>query len=190
MIKFGKKNLFWNLYKAQNNPLRTRGADTNRRWCWWMTAKKILWDFTGCEENIIRHRRTGLSLIMDVHVYIELKDELSLVYCGIWWPPHPTGMCGTRPFFGGSERRAVAHTHPAFPKMPAAPSAFLLLGGPQAPGDEPNPPKGVKAWREGPLRPKENSRYRDTLGQIRAADNSNSLGKDMNPIILPPAMDK
>ena len=37
--------------------------------------------------------------------------------------------------------------------MPSAPSAFPLLG---APGNEPNPPrKGVKAWGEGPLRPKE-----------------------------------
>ena len=33
-------------------------------------------------------------------------------------------------------------------------------------------PKGVKACGEGPLRPKEISRYRDTLGQIRAADNT------------------
>ena len=36
----------------------------------------------------------------------------------------------------------------------------------------PTSPKGVKAWGEGPLRPKEISRYRDTLGQIRAADNT------------------
>ena len=43
-------------------------------------------------------------------------------------------------FYGGSGRRAVAHTRPAFPKMPMAPSAFSLLGAPQAPGDEPNPP--------------------------------------------------
>ena len=35
-----------------------------------------------------------------------------------------------------------------------------------------NPPKGVKAWGEAPLRPKEISRHRDTLGQIRAADNT------------------
>ena len=82
-------------------------------------------------------------------------------------------MCGTGPFLGGSGRRAVAHTRPAFPKMPMAPSAFPLLGAPQAPGNEPNPPrKGVKAWGEGPLRLKEISRHRDTLGQIRAADNT------------------
>ena len=42
-------------------------------------------------------------------------------------------------FFGGSEHRAVAHTRPAFPKMLTAPSAFPLLGAPQAPGDDPLP---------------------------------------------------
>ena len=36
----------------------------------------------------------------------------------------------------------------------------------------PTLPKEVKAWGEGPLRLKEISRYRDTLGQIRAADNT------------------
>ena len=36
----------------------------------------------------------------------------------------------------------------------------------------PTLPKEVKAWGEGTLRPKEISRYRDTLGQIRAADNT------------------
>ena len=34
------------------------------------------------------------------------------------------------------------------------------------------PMKGVKAWGEGPLRPKEISRYQDTLSQIHAADNT------------------
>ena len=54
---------------------------------------------------------------------------------------------------------------------------FLFLHAPSipknayGPGDEPNPPKGINAWGEGPLRPKEISRYRDTLGQIRAVDN-------------------
>ena len=54
-----------------------------------------------------------------------------ILICSIWWPPHPTGMCGTRSFLGGSGRRAVAHTRPAFLKMPTAPSAFPLLGVPR-----------------------------------------------------------
>ena len=63
----------------------------------------------------------------------------------ICWPPHLTGKYGTRPFLGGTGRRAVAHTRPEFPKMPTAPSAFPLLGAPQAPGDKPNLPEGSKS---------------------------------------------
>ena len=48
-------------------------------------------------------------------------------------------------FLGGTGRRAVAHTRPEFPKMPTAPSAFPLLGAPQAPGDKPNLPEGSKS---------------------------------------------
>ena len=72
-------------------------------------------------------------------------------------------------FFGASGRRARAHTRPAWPKIPSAPLAFPLLGAPQAPGNKPNSPKGVKPWVDGPLRPEEISSCRDTLGQIRAA---------------------
>ena len=93
-----------------------------------------------------------------------------VLICGIWCTPNLKDMCGTRPFLGGSERRIGVHTRPAFPEMSTAPSAFPLLGAPQAPGDEPNTPKEVKAWRKGPMRPKEISRYRDTLGQTRTAD--------------------
>ena len=58
----------------------------------------------------------------------------------------PNGQVWHKAFFyGGSGRRAVAHTRPAFPKMPTAPSAFPLLGAPQAPGDEPNLPEGSKS---------------------------------------------
>ena len=35
------------------------------------------------------------------------------------------------------------------------PRRHSLLGAPQAPGNKPNPPKGVKAWGYGPLRPEE-----------------------------------
>ena len=47
-------------------------------------------------------------------------------------------------FYGGSSRRAEAHTRPARPKIPTVPSAFPLLGAPQAPGNKPQPPNGVK----------------------------------------------
>ena len=39
--------------------------------------------------------------------------KLSRKKWGICCTPHLTGKCGTRPFFGGSGRRAVAHTRPA-----------------------------------------------------------------------------
>ena len=48
------------------------------------------------------------------------------------------------------------------------------------------PMKGVKAWVEGPLRPKEISRYRDSLGQIRAADNTPATGEVQTEIDLHP----
>ena len=102
---------------------------------------------------------------------------------GIWCTPHLTGMYGTRPFFGWDRARGgLRPCARSLPKIPSAPSAFPLLGAPQAPGNEPNPPrKGVKAWGEGPLRPKEISRYRDTLGQIRAADNTAGRSATRHP---------
>ena len=58
----------------------------------------------------------------------------------------PYGQVWHKAFFlGGTGRRAVAHTRPEFPKMPTAPSAFPLLGAPQAPGDKPNLPEGSKS---------------------------------------------
>ncbi len=86
--------------------------------------------------------------------------------------PPPNGQVWHKAFLGGSGRRAGAHTHPAFLKMPTASSAFPLLGAPQALADIPNRPEGGKNLGEGPLTPKEISRYRDTLGQICAADNT------------------
>ena len=64
--------------------------------------------------------------------------------CGICCSLHLTGKSGTRPFLGGSGRKAGAHTHPAFPKIPTALSVFALLGAPQAPGDE-APLEGCKS---------------------------------------------
>ena len=76
-------------------------------------------------------------------------------------------------FLGGTGRRAVAHTRPEFAKNALGPVGIPLVRGASGAGQWTQPPrKGVKAWGEGPLRPKEISRYRDTLGQIRAADNT------------------
>ena len=53
----------------------------------------------------------------------------SRYYRGICWPPHLTGKCGRRPFYGGSGRRAVAHTRPAFPKNAYGPLGIPLIRG-------------------------------------------------------------
>ena len=82
---------------------------------------------------------------------------------------HPTLQASVAQghFFGGSGRRAVAHMRSAFSKNAYGPVGIPSLGVPQA--INPTSPKVVKAWGEGPLKPKEIPRHRDTLGQIRAS---------------------
>ena len=53
-------------------------------------------------------------------------------------------------FLGGTGHRAVANTHPEFPKLPTASSVFPLLGAPQAPGDEPNLSEGSESQGKAP----------------------------------------
>ena len=71
--------------------------------------------------------------------------NVSLTAKVLGWGELSTSMAQGR-FQGGSNRRAKAHTRPALPKIPSASSAFPLLGVPQAPGNKPNPHKGVKSW--------------------------------------------
>ena len=52
--------------------------------------------------------------------------------------------------------------------MPSAPSAFPLLGVPQAPWDKPNPPEGGKSLGEGPLRPKDKKKKKKLLAGQKA----------------------
>ncbi len=52
-----------------------------------------------------------------------------IVICGICCPPHQTGKYGTRPFYGGSGRRAVAHTRPAVSKNALGPVGIPLIRG-------------------------------------------------------------
>ena len=58
--------------------------------------------------------------------------------------PHQTGKTA-QGLFGGSGRRAGAHTRPAFSKIPTVPSASPLLGAPRASGNKPNHPVGGKS---------------------------------------------
>ena len=65
--------------------------------------------------------------------------------CGICYSPHLTSKCGTRPFLGGTGRRAVAHTHPAFPKNAYGPFGIPLIRGASGAGRLTQPPsKGGK----------------------------------------------
>ena len=69
-----------------------------------------------------------------------------IVICGIWCTPHLTGMYGTRPFLGGTGRRAVAHTRPEFAKNTLGPVGIPLVRGASGAGQWTQPPsKGGKS---------------------------------------------
>ena len=105
------------------------------------------------------YTKTGKVLITAAAVFVARLTERASVAQGL--------------FFGGSGCRAGAHTHPAWPKIPTAPSAFPLLG---VPGNIPTTPlKGIKAGGDGLLRLEEISSCRDTLGQICATASTAGL---------------
>ena len=79
--------------------------------------------------------------------------------------PHRTDKYGTRPFYGGSGSRAVAHAHPAGSKNALGPVGIPLLGRLGRRAINPTLPKEVKAWGEGPLRPKDKFK----IGKRRAS---------------------
>ena len=100
--------------------------------------------------------------------------------CGIWCTPHLTGMYGTRPFFGWDRAQGRSPHAPGVCQKCLRPRRHSpCYGRLRRRAINPTLPKEVKAWGKGPLRPKEISRYRDTLGQIRAADNT--AGRSANP---------
>ena len=53
----------------------------------------------------------------------------------------PNGQVWHKAFFGGSGRRAVAHTHPAFPKNAYGPVGIPLIRGASGPGRLTQPPR-------------------------------------------------
>ena len=88
----------------------------------------------------------------------------------------PAYEYGTRPFLGGSGRRATSHTRQAVLKMPRAPSASPFSGYLRRQAINITPPRRVKAWGDGPLRPevypvvghiRTNRAARDTAGRLR-----------------------
>ena len=76
----------------------------------------------------------------------QLERLRSRLICGIWCTPHLTGMYGTRPFLGGTGRRAVAHTRPEFAKNALGPVGIPLVRGALGAGQWTQPPsKGGKS---------------------------------------------
>ena len=101
----------------------------------------------------------------------EVQIEIDLRYL-MHAPPY--GHVWHKAFFlvgpgaGPSPTRARS-----LPKNALGPVGIPLVRGASGAGQWTQPSsKGGKSLGEGPLRPKEISRYRDTLGQIRAADNT------------------
>ena len=94
-----------------------------------------------------------------------------ILICGIWWPPHPTSMRGTGPFFWRVRAQGRRPHEPDISKNACGPVGIPLLKGTSGAGWSTQPHKGGKSLGKAPLSPKEISRYRDTLGQICAADN-------------------
>ena len=81
---------------------------------------------------------------------------MKLLLLRYWLRAPLNGQVWHKAFFGGSGCRAVAHTRPAFPKNAYGPVGIPLIRGASGAWRlNPTSPKGVKAWGEGPLRPKE-----------------------------------
>ena len=83
----------------------------------------------------------------------------------------PNGNVWHRAFFRWVRAQGCSPHAPGISKNAYGLVCIPLIRGASGAGRYPTP-KEVKAWPEGPLKPKEISMYRDTLGQIRAADNT------------------
>ena len=116
--------------------------------------------------------------ILDNRLYYIRKIELQrkgkksrtvriTLICGICCTPQRTGKCNPRPFFRWVRAQGRSPHAPGIPKNAYGPVGIPLIRGASGTGRLTQPPNGGKS-----LRPKEISRYRDTLGQIRAADNT------------------
>ena len=82
------------------------------------------------------------------------QGDLGTFFCtDICHTPHQRTSVAQSGFLGGSGRRAETHTRPAVPKMPHVPLAFPFLGRLRRQAINLTPPKRVKAWRDGPLKP-------------------------------------
>ena len=81
-----------------------------------------------------------------------LSSSLRMVYLSYVPPTHEYG---TRPFLRWVRSQGRSPHASGKVKNSFDPVGILLFGAPQAPGNKPNPLKGVKDWGDGPLRPEE-----------------------------------
>ena len=91
--------------------------------------------------------------------------------CGICCSLHRTGKCGLRPFLWVWVQGQSLHA-PCMVKNTYGSVGIPLIRGTSGSGQLTQPPQGIKAWGDGPLRLEEISSCRDTLSQIRAAVNT------------------
>ena len=90
--------------------------------------------------------KTNSILTRNVTFPISLRIDICIT-------PHQRKSVEQGRFLGGSGRRAEAHTRPAVPKMAGAPSAFPFSGRLMRRVINPTPPKSVKSWWDGAMRP-------------------------------------
>ena len=76
----------------------------------------------------------------------------------------PSGQVWHKAFFRWVRVQGQSPHASSIPKKAYDPIGIPLIRGTSGARRYPPPLKGIKAWREGPLRPKEISRYQDTLG--------------------------
>ena len=79
-----------------------------------------------------------------------VREDLCIYRC-----VPPTHEYGTRPFLRWVRSQGRSPHASGKVKNTFGLVGIPLFGAPQAPGNKPNPPKGVKAWGDGPLRPEE-----------------------------------
>ena len=100
-------------------------------------------------------------------------NQTSAKYCGICYSPDLTSKCGTRPFFGGTGRKAVAHTRPGVSQKSLRPHRHSpYYGRLRRRAINPTLPKEVKTWGEGPWGRRKSSNCQDAPGRICAAVNT------------------
>ena len=68
-----------------------------------------------------------------------------ILICGIWWPSHLTGMCGTSPFLWWVRAQGRSPHAPGISKIANGPVGIPLIRGASGVGRWTSPPEGSKS---------------------------------------------